>query len=313
MGGDRTNRVDWSEENIIKLVEKYKHKDIMFYSPVSEKVYDTKAKWKNSIAVKMSKISANLFFFLLEPPTYSKLSGEQLTLQDYDYLRGFGKYTKYETKNFLFRKLRDYTQITDETRHKKSVGMKKFYDSTEGRKFKDRRSKEMKYFYTTEEGLESKKLRGAKASVSMKHKIAQGTFTPPITNTWTHWNASITIDGKTKKFRSSWEACVWYCNQHLEYETIRVPSITSQKVFIIDFYDRDANIIYEIKPHCRYNLEVEKMSTFINYCRVNKINFVWINEFNIHQYISHKLIEQNESALIQYSKLKKIYVNNIKD
>lgn len=140
-----------------------------------------------------------------------------------------------------------------------------------------------------------------KRSEKMKDKIANGEFTPFITKTWTHWSAKIELpDGTIKKFRSSWEACVWNCHQHLEYEKIRIPYLKDGKNhnYIADFFDETANKILEIKPVSEWNSQNDKMQQVINFCLKNKIKFEWINENNIMQYIDEtKFDDQNKEQL----------------
>lgn len=128
-----------------------------------------------------------------------------------------------------------------------------------------------------------------KLSDKLKEKIANGTFTPKITNTRTHWNAIILdIHGKIHKFRSSWEAVFWACNQHLEFETIRIPYIDENgkhHSYIADFYDRELSILYEIKPKDTWLSQHVKMQQAIKYCLNNNITFIWINEKNLLNYI----------------------------
>ena len=169
----------------------------------------------------------------------------------------------------------------------------------------------MRQFYSTEEGRAHKKKCNIKQSNTIKVKIQNGEFTPPITNTWTHWKAYILQGNKTFKFRSSWEACFWFCNQNLEYESIRIKGKT--KTYISDFYDSTTNTLYEIKPCNRYNIEIDKMNAIINYCISTNIKFVWINEKNISEYIREEIIYTNDSAIEQYKKLKKAYDYNIKN
>lgn len=49
----------------------------------------------------------------------------------------------------------------------------------------------------------------------------------------------------------------------------------------------------------------QRQIVLINYCFVNKIKFKWVNEKNIKEFIDENKIAQNESAKLQYSKLKK--------
>lgn len=140
----------------------------------------------------------------------------------------------------------------------------------------------------------------SKQSETMKQKIANGEFTPPITNSFTHWNAFI----GDKKFRSSWEACFWYSNQHLLYESkeCRTKSQSNGRVYVGDFFDAENKILYEIKPKSFFLKQSKKIDSLINHCKENNYKFVWINEFNIMDYIKEE--EFSDSNLIQLNKLK---------
>jgi hypothetical protein len=143
-------------------------------------------------------------------------------------------------------------------------------------------------------------------SATMKIKIANGEFTPNITNTWTHWNAYIEKDNKQIKFRSSWEACFWLSNDHLKYEYKRIPYIDENGItrnYIVDFYDDKQNIAYEIKPTSYFIKQKHKLDQAINYCLKNSIKFIWINERNILQYVDKsKYIGENRKQLDQLLK-----------
>lgn len=151
-------------------------------------------------------------------------------------------------------------------------------------------------------------------STTMKNLIASGKFTPCITNSWTHWSAVIELDsGEIRKFRSSWEACFWFCNQHLEYETLRIPYtniVGKISIYIADFFDRNNSILYEIRPIQNWNNKNCKTQATINYCLNNNIKFVWINEHNILNYIDQSKFVGNN--LLQLNKLNGIKTNKNK-
>jgi len=150
----------------------------------------------------------------------------------------------------------------------------------------------MKRFLKTDEGKQSLIMRGRKISKIMKEKISKGLFTPKITNTFTHWNAVIDTGKEIRKFRSSWEACVWYCNQHWEYETIRIKYIgidLQDHTYIVDFYDPITNTIYEIKPKCHYNDSILKIDAAKLFCKNNNMKFILIDEKNLLNYINPSL------------------------
>jgi len=189
--------------------------------------------------------------------------------------------------------------LSNEFRDRKAIGKKigetrKITNKTERGKAILKRvgeinSKKMQLYLKTDIGKESMLLRAKKNSIKMKKNIANGKFTPCITNSWTHWKSQIILeDGTIKKFRSSWEACVWNSNRHLEYETIRIPYQYNEdtKNYVADFYDKETNTIYEIKPKKTWDKVHTKMEQVIFYCSEKKINFIWINEDNILSYIN---------------------------
>ena len=155
----------------------------------------------------------------------------------------------------------------------------------------------LKEFYKTDKGIENRKKSSVLNSVFMKESIANGNFTPCITNTFTHWNAEILYNNEIKKFRSSWEACFWLCNPFLKYEYIRIPyydkTRNKYRTYIADFYDETNNILYEIKPKSQWEPQDNKMQQIISYCDMNNITFKWINEYNIIDYIDENLFTEN--------------------
>lgn len=89
-----------------------------------------------------------------------------------------------------------------------------------------------------------------KLSTSIRKAIASGKFTPNIHNSRT-LNRKSSYDGKT--FRSSWEALFWSCNQHLIFESSKHrKTLSDGSVFIPDFVDVQAEIVYEVKPKCKF-------------------------------------------------------------
>jgi hypothetical protein len=250
-------------------------------------------------------------------------SGIQLTEEEFSYSEtykgwpGFKKYTIKEQKERVWTKLADRSIFsTKEFREQNSKRLKDFYQTDKGVKVRNIKSKKMLSFYKTENGRRIKDKSNLKQSRIMKEKIKNGSFTPTITNTWTHWDAKIVDkDGKTIQFRSSWEACFYYSNKHLKYENIRVKG-KNGKIYINDFYDENSNILYEIKPRDRYNIEIDKITTLQNYCFIKNIKFVWINENNILDYIDIKRICNDTQNVEQFLKMlknktiKQIYDSN---
>lgn len=143
------------------------------------------------------------------------------------------------------------TKQSLETKQKKLKSLK-------GRKFSNEHRKKLSIANkNNHKDPEFKKLHAArlckaapKISEKLKQRIANGEFTPCITNSWTHWDVKIVKNNKIYKFRSTFEAVYWLLNPELLFETIRVPYYWEGKVhnYIIDFEDKSQRIIYEIKP-----------------------------------------------------------------
>jgi hypothetical protein len=160
----------------------------------------------------------------------------------------------------------------------------------------------MKTYLQTEAGKESLKIRGEKISAIMKRKIADGTYTPKITNSFTHWNAIIDTGLEIKKFRSSWEACIWYSNQGWQYEKIRIKYIgddLKEHVYIVDFFDPINNILYEIKPSGNIKDSLNKIRAAVDYCDVNKMKFVLISEKDLLNYIKPEIFTGNNKKQLE--------------
>lgn len=122
-----------------------------------------------------------------------------------------------------------------------------------------------------------------KQSITMKNKILNGSFTPNITNSWTHFKSYVNLEnGTIKKFRSNWEAVFWLLNDQLLYEKIRVPYYINNKfhIYITDFYDKNKKIIYEIKPNSlkNNNINIIKRNAVIKYCNENDMQYIEIND-----------------------------------
>lgn len=205
---------------------------------------------------------------------------------DMDFLtKGDGKYCPgcLKKKTYLRGRPR-----SEETRKKISEGNRRWSNSPEGKLWHKEHGKEnsqkLKKYFKTPTGKAQLREVAKLRSDLMKEKILNGKFTPNITNSFTHWNAEVEYDGKIKKFRSSWEACVWISNPHLQYETIRIP-LDSGGCVITDFIDVEDRIIYEIKPSTFWMRQQEKMDTIINYSINNNFKFIWINERNILNYV----------------------------
>lgn len=249
-----------------------------------------------------------------------KCKGCEKDISEYELFKnknvGFRDYCNVCVENAEFNKNWSETRIAemkskrnyDEIGKKISKSKIEFFQSDYGKKVAERvgeiNSVKMKLFNKTPKGIANLKRVAEKNSKIMKEKIVNGEFTPNITNSWTSWNASIIFEGGVKKFRSSWEACVWNSNKHLEYESVRIPYVTSSgenKTYVVDFFDRKLGILYEIKPRCNWKKFNEKMQAVIEYCKQHSLKFIWINEGNILSFVNEEDF-QGEN-LEQYKKL----------
>lgn len=189
-----------------------------------------------------------------------------------------------QTKTYLRGKPR-----SEEVKRKAREGYEKWKHTEEAKqtfaKIGKQNSEKLKKWFSTPEGQTQLQSVAKKQSILMKQKILEGSFTPNVTNSFTHWTAEIEYDSIVKKFRSSWEACVWLSNPKLEYETIRIPLPNGSSV-IVDFVDTENRLIYEIKPKSFWRKQQHKIDAIIDYCLNNDYKFIWINEENILDYVN---------------------------
>lgn len=162
---------------------------------------------------------------------FGKVRADVLRVQQRNRILG----TKQKTKTIEKRAAKHRGKVlSTQTKLKISLSNKKTHNSKE---YIDKRN-------------ETHKDMGKKLSLIMKTKIAEGKFTPNITNSWTRKNIELDIGGIKTKFRSSWEAAYAVLNPTHQYEKIRIPyelnGIT--KTYIVDFADFENNVLYEIKP-----------------------------------------------------------------
>lgn len=117
-----------------------------------------------------------------------------------------------------------------------------------------------------------------KQSETMKQRIANGDFTPCITNSW--GNTRIDINGK--KYRSSWDAGFHMLNSNCQYEQIKIPYVWNNKIFnyIVDFIDESSKILYEIGPKSvkQNKKNTTKILAGEKWCEKNGYIFKLINE-----------------------------------
>jgi hypothetical protein len=163
----------------------------------------------------------------------------------------------------------------------------------------------MDHPWLTDISKEERERRNIKSSTSQKHNILKGTFTPQ-NNYRTKRRIELEIEGRKYYFRSSWEVCFFVSNEYLDYETLRIEYIKDNecKIYIPDFIDNKNKIIYELKPKRQYVTQKEKMNGAIKWCLNNNYRFMWVNEFNICNYIN-KAICSSEKYSIYYNKMLK--------
>jgi hypothetical protein len=138
---------------------------------------------------------------------------------------------------------------------------------------------------------ESIECRKAK-SANMKDRIAKGLFTPK-NNTYTNWKFSL-LD---QKYRSRWEMAFHAANPTFEYETIRIPYVDlhgSNRIYIVDFYDKTLNVCYEIKPSSDVSshLNLVKMNSLKIYCDTRGWSFKIITEFEILEILNYLVTDE---------------------
>lgn len=152
-----------------------------------------------------------------------------------------------------------------------------------------------------------------KQSTTMKRLILEGKFTPGVTNSWARSRCYVS----GIPFRSSWESLFWIVNQDCEFETIRIPYTYngSNHSYIIDFVDKENNILYEIKPEGLTNGEKVKAKEEAaeKWCEDNGYEFRFISEDYFKENIqSIETVFYNLSSSLDYRTAKLMKRNIIK-
>lgn len=304
-----SNRKVYTKEDVDMFFEKYleERKEYgEFYNIFTKKAYKTSLGFMNTLNYYLDSDSVDYFMFLKkihDENICCKICGKKYDYEDFK--RGFyKKHCKecYETRYYS----KDFQSYERGCRISKA---KKEYAKTDkGKQFYKNLGKnnslKLKLFFKTDKGKEQIKRVSVKQSITLKKKIEDGKFTPCITNTRTHFTAILKLDnGEYKKFRSTWEACFFYCNQHLLYEKIRIPYFIDdiKHIYITDFFDKENNIVYEIKPIVFFKKDTIKINQAINFCIENNLKFIWINEKNILNYIDiNKFKKENYNLLLKF-------------
>jgi len=112
----------------------------------------------------------------------------------------------------------------------------------------------------------------------MKTKIANGEWTPCITNSYS--KSRCYVNGVA--LRSSWEALFFMINPSLMYEKTRIPYSYNgvSHTYIIDFEDEIGKILYEIKPKSEMSDEVVKVKEKFakQWCETHGYEYVFIDD-----------------------------------
>jgi hypothetical protein len=312
MGGNRFNRQNISDEKIYNLFHDYSVNENKLKSLFSAKILKNEKLWQYDVIRHLDKECCNKLFYLIDRQAYGSqfcaYCPAELDINSYTY--GKTRYSKYCPDCILKGVWRsNYTEEELAKRGEKITDAKlSFYQTDKGKEVAksigEKNAINMTEYLKTDKGIAQVEKSRIENSTIMLQKIASGEFTPNISNSWTHWDAEIIIDNKSKKFRSSWEACFYMSNPNLLYEKLRLPYLDKMgtiRTYIADFYDDKNNILYEIKPISVWPAKNEKMQQIINYCLNNGIKFVWINEKNILDYIDES--DFDEINLSQYNKL----------
>lgn len=324
MGGSRFSRKEYSEEEIQILFEKYILLENKLQSLFSSKILNSKKTWIYDLARNMSRLSKGdlqhkINIYENNVPQCS-FCGNFLTR--IEHLEHKNSYTKYCSSCTHIKVWATKDAINPDVLKKRAHTISKikseWYKTDQGKLFAEKIGKinsvRMKEFNKTDAGKQNIEKSREYNRKLMLEKIATGKFTPPITNRRTHWNAEIIINDKIKKFRSSWEACVFLSNPEWKYESVRIPYKSvdgTTRTYIADFYDTDSNTLYEIKPTSEWLSADNKMQQIIRYCIAENINFIWLNEHNIMNYIDDNLF--HGTNIKQLEKLKKgiLYEKNL--
>lgn len=295
-------RKDLSEEEINKLIELYFNNENKLQSLFSNRIYSSLRSWKDSFSrngISKSSIKKILYAIAKQENNFSccVYCNNKLKIEDFDTISmSFKKHCIECAKNYAFAQSQNLSEETLKSRGIKITNAKlKFFETDRGKLVAKSVGLLNKLHLT---GTFLSEERKQKQSNTMKQKIANGDFSPGVNNNFTNWEARFEETEIVFKFRSSWELCFFYCNKTLEYEKIKIPYLDEReikKTYIADFYDRNKNIIYEIKPKGFWIKQCHKMNSVIEYCLKNNITFIWINEFNIMNYIDIEFIKQSNN------------------
>jgi len=147
----------------------------------------------------------------------------------------------------------------------------------------------VKAYYKTEQGKETLRVAGERISKTLKKRVLDGTFTPYVHNSRTHWTSIFIGDKETYKFRSSWEqelfALLWslgYRASDIGYEKLRLLYKLGgrDKVYIVDFFVKPLRLVIEIKPkkHTKTQGSAEKNKVLQTYADNRGLTYLLLTE-----------------------------------
>lgn len=151
-------------------------------------------------------------------------------------------------------------------------------------------------------------------SKRIRESIANGTFTPCITNSWA--NSKVNIKEFGCSFRSSWEAYFYLkmkkSGHNILHENVRIKYYDSilnkTRTYITDFVDYDNKIIYEIKPNGCIDTQNVKDKEYAakQYCNENGYQFVFISNDWFYENYNESIIYEYDISEENKNKLKKL-------
>lgn len=301
LGGDTKRRSHVPSEDIDLLAQDYTSQSQCFYSPIDKKVYPNRQSWTAHLSHFWTTESICQFKLCVSPMS-CKYCDANISYKNW-HIKADKKVSTYcvsctESEVWKSKSHRDKFDIN--TGEAISISKKKFYQTTRGQEVKlsiaEKNSKHRQAFYASEEGQIYRLSYGQHMSAIMSEKVLKGEFTPNVKNTRSKWDAQV-IDpnGCAKRFRSSWEACVWLSNPTWEYEKVRIPYKLGDKtkVYIVDFVDEQSKILYEVKPLAFMGQFAVKQTAAQNYCEINGYKFVVLSEENIMNHIDTTKISDN--------------------
>jgi hypothetical protein len=246
------------------------------------------------------KIYDFLSSFLIKRQILNMKGEERLNLKldkiliENDYILELPKITLENVKNYLTSHWDKKCGIKECNNNKKSIGLLPRRNTKDIYPFCSKKCASL-YFSNIQKGdnntshkmtEETRKKSYKKQSISMKKKIKDGLFVPPISNSWAKSRCDISFIRNNKiinlKLRSCWEAYFQLFNPDLLYEKLVIPYVYNNeyKNYIIDFVDHSQKTFYEIKP--KSNLDDDKVKVKIIYAekwaKENSYNYVIITD-----------------------------------